>query len=128
MVTSKLSEGKIALAQFCRKSTELCEGDFAFVQLASDHVSGQLASPDHQSSDQVDKPVISTQNSPPRAGCELIDKLTASPWWADRFDNRRRLSEPSESPFNGLSDGRMQVVRACDHLKAGALERTFVRS
>ena len=111
VVTSKLSEGKIALAQFCR-----------------DHVSGQLASPGHKSNDQGLTPVIQTQNSPPRAGCALIDKRTASPWWAYRFDNRSRLSEPSESPFSGLSDGRMQVVRAYDHLKAIGTECTSVRS
>ena len=91
-------------------------------------MSGQTASPGHKSNDQGKKAVMETQNSPPRAGCELIDKLTASPWWADRFDNRRRLSRPSESPFSGLSDGRMQVVRAYDHLKAGAAERKSVRS
>ena len=80
------------------------------------------------SNDQGRKAVIQTQNSPPRAGCGLIDKPTASPWWANRFVVTERLSVPSESPFSGLSDGRMQVVRAYDHLKAGAAERKSVRS
>ena len=102
MAKSKLCEGKIALAHICRES------------------------PGHQSNDQGDKAVEETQNSPPRAGCELIDKLTASPWWADRFVVTERVSVPSESPFSGLSGGRMQVVRAYDHLKAGAVEHTFV--